>query len=423
LVWAKNMSLIKSSAVYLGTSVINKALPFLMLPVLTQYLPPSDFGILSLFLVFYSLYNAFVGMNIHANISKNFFSCSRQELAIIVGNIFYILCFSAVLLMLITLVMSYFRDRIFSIPSNTLLILPLLSVFMMVNSINLTILRNEARPYIYGIFEITNSFINVTVTLIFLLIFDKGWLSQIYGLAVANAVMFVVSIVYMTNRNYIKTVFVRSKIEEILKLSMPFIPHILGGIIIAVSDRMFIEKMVGLEAVALYSVGYSFGMIIMLFTDAFIKAWSPWFYKCLAKPDESKKKQIVRYTRTYVVVTFMAAGAISVVAKFILPFMVTEEFHGANEFVFAIAIGYAVQGIYKIFYPYLVHIGKTSFLAISSLSAAILNLFLNYVLIKWFGVIGAAYSTIGAFSLSALMVFWFQNKYYPMPWMLRISNG
>ncbi len=54
---------------------------------------------------------------------------------------------------------------------------------------------------------------------------------------------------------------------------------------------------------------------------------------------------------------------------FLLPNKTTVENQSA---------GYAVHGVYKIFFPYLVHIGKTSFLAFSTVTAALVNLVLNY---------------------------------------------
>ena len=84
-----------------------------------------------------------------------------------------------------------------------------------------------------------------------------------------------------------------------------------------------------------------------------------------------------------------------------------------------IALGYAIHGLYKIFYHYLLHINKTIFLAFSTSLAAIINLFLNYFFVKSYGAIGAAYSTTIAFLVSALLVFEYQRRNFPMPWFFK----
>ncbi|NOR71741.1 MAG: oligosaccharide flippase family protein, partial [Methylomarinum sp.] len=224
-------------------------------------------------------------------------------------------------------------------------------------------------------------------------------------------------------RNYIRLKFSREKVRSILNLSLPLIPHILGGIVMGMSDRLFIEHMISLESVGFYAIGYSFGKIIALFTDSFIKAWGPWFYKSIIDASDCKKREIVKYTYLYIVAVFILAGMTSWMAKLILPFMVTESFFDSGQFIFWIALGYAVQGIYKIFFPYLVHISRTWFLAVSTVFAAIINIVLNYFLIIEFGAIGATYATVISFLVSATMVFWYQNKNYPMPWFMGIDSN
>ena len=192
----------------------------------------------------------------------------------------------------------------------------------------------------------------------------------------------------------------------------------LGGVVIAASDRLFIEYMVGVEAVGLYSIGYSFGMVVSLFTDAVIKAWGPWFYKQLVEPTYQRKAKIVKSTYVYLVGVFIIAYFISLLGEFILPYVVDTHYIKAVEYIWWIALGYAVHGAYKIFFPYLVHISKTEFLAFSTVISCVINLLFNYLLINEFGAIGGAYATILAFTASALMVFEFQRRNFSMPWSL-----
>ena len=100
------MQVIKNSIIYLGTSIINKAIPFLLLPIMTRYLTPADYGILAIFLVLNNFLSAFVGMNIHSNISINYYSVPRAELAKIIGNIMIILSFTSSMVFVIILGVS-----------------------------------------------------------------------------------------------------------------------------------------------------------------------------------------------------------------------------------------------------------------------------------------------------------------------------
>jgi len=388
------------------------------LPILTEYLSPDEYGVLSIFQLLISFSTAFVGMNMSANISKNFFKYNKQQTSLMIGNILMILSLTTLIYFVITLGVSFYYQEIFSVPSNWVVIIPILSFMFMINTINLTILRNQEKAILFGIYEIANTAVNMGVTILLLLMYHYGWYSQAVGITIAYTLFFIISLLHMRKNSFIILRYDRKEARKVMKLSIPLIPHVVGGIIISLSDRFFIERMVSLEMVGIYSVGYMFGMVVMLFTDAFIKSWSPWFYKMLPDADNTKKIKIVKYSYLYILATFFIAFGISIFAKFIIPYVVDVRYAGAEIYVFWIAIGYAVHGVYKIFFPYLVHISKTSFLGVSTVIAAVLNLIFNYFLIKKCGAIGAAYATVLSFIISASLVFWYQNKHFKMPWGL-----
>jgi O-antigen/teichoic acid export membrane protein len=76
------MKVVRDSIIYLGSSVINKLIPFILLPITTSFLSPEDFGKYSIYYLFVTIYLAIIGMGINTNISKNFFSKSKEELAL-----------------------------------------------------------------------------------------------------------------------------------------------------------------------------------------------------------------------------------------------------------------------------------------------------------------------------------------------------
>ena len=408
------MKLLKDSIIYLTTSSINKLIPFLLLPIITEYLLPEEYGLLSLFVLFITLFTAFIGMNMQLNISKNFFQVSKKKMAIIVGNMFILLSITFGIYFLI--VLFFTPESIFSIPFNWFLLIPIISLFMIVNVINKTILRNEGKALLFGFFEISHSVVNMGVTLILLIAYGLSWYAQVYGLLLAYTIFFIVGIIYIRKHNYIVLKYDKSVLKNLLKVSLPMIPHALGGTILTMSDRVFIEKMIDLETVGIYSVAYTFGMIVLLFSHSFIKAWNPWFYKKLASPSSQNRKLIVKYSYLYIIGILFVAAFVSVFGNYVLPYFVNEAYHQATSYIFWIALGYAMFGIYQIFFPYLVHIEKTSFLAISTSIAALVNLLLNYICINSFGAIGAAYATFFSYFLMFVMVSIYTQKHYSMPW-------
>lgn len=410
------MQVVKHGLIYLSASIVNKAVPFLLLPIMTRYLSPAEYGLLSLFVVLNGLVGAFVGMAMHTNIATNFYTESREQVGKVIGNVVIVLAATTCIALLLIAPVSVAFDELFSLPTRYFLLMPLLAFMSMVATLNTTILRNEGRVYAFAIFEIGQTVLTVATTMVLLAGFGWGWMSQVSGMLVSGIVFLVVSWRYMLGRGFLRLQFDQTTVRDILALSLPLVPHALGGIVIAASDRIFIERMVGLEAVALYSVGYSFGMAMSLVSDSFARAWGPWVYRTLAMPTDEAKREIVRHSYFAIAGMYVAAILIAWVAAGILPFMVTDSYRAASEFILWVTLAYATRGVYQVFFPFLVHLRKTSFLAVSTVIAACLNIVLNVVFIDAFGAIGAAYATMASFAASALLVFAYQSRKYPMPW-------
>ncbi|MBA6291506.1 oligosaccharide flippase family protein [Colwellia sp. MB3u-70] len=410
------MKIFSNALIYLSSSILNKAIPFLMLPILTVYLSPENYGTLALCLLINNVFIAFMGMNMQVNISRFFAIESDSNLAKLIGNIILILLGTLLLIYSLIFGLLNLYEEVFSIPTYYIAYLPLLSFLMILNTLNLTILRNEGRAYLFGVIEVTSSILIMVGTIIFLVIIDMGWISQLIGMLLTYFVMSLFSIYYILTKGYCDFSFSINIIKKILNISVPMIPHVLGSLIIGLSDRIFIEKMVGLNDVGIYTVAYSFGMIIGVFCDSFIKSWSPWFYKVFPNSELDKKRMIVKYTYGYFFVIFSLAIALSYFSKFILPLVVSVEFSSASSFIIWIALGYACQGIYKIFFPYIVVFNKTKLLALITSFTAILNLIFNYIFILNYGTVGAAYSTLLSFIISSILTIFIVNKYTDLPW-------
>lgn len=413
------MHILKSGVIYLGTSIVNKAVPFLLLPVVTHFLSPESFGQLSIFLAIQLFAQAFIGMALHTNVATNFFCKDRHEMAVIMGNIFLLLSTTVVAGLLLAGLFAVFFDQFFSVPARYLLVIPLICFFLMANTLNLAVLRCENRAYTYGIFEVGNMLIKNGAFIFLLVIAGIDWESSFISTTISGLIFFIIALAYLNKRKYLALQYNKQAMTSILQISLPLIPHALCASVISMSDRLFIEKMLSIEAVGLYSIAYSFGMIVSLFTDAFIKAWNPWFFKTLAAPSENNKLLVVRYIYLYLIILLIGTLALSLIAQFVLPWVVADAYHEAADLVPWIAFAYAMQGVYKIFFPFLVMLKKTGFLAKSTLISGVASLVCNYFLIMHLGLIGAALSTIIAFSINALLVFIYQKNHFSMPWLMK----
>ena len=75
-----NSTLLKSSAIYTFSSVVNSAIPFLFLPILTRILTPSEYGIIAMFQISVSIVFPLVGLNLEGAIARKYYDGEKYIL-------------------------------------------------------------------------------------------------------------------------------------------------------------------------------------------------------------------------------------------------------------------------------------------------------------------------------------------------------
>ena len=83
-------------------------------------------------------------------------------------------------------------------------------------------------------------------------------------------------------------------LSDIFSLCLPLIPHSLSLMIIAVSDRYLLNEMASAQEVAYYVLAVNLAIVVKVTSDAFMKAWNPFFFKNVNNNAMIKKYKILR---------------------------------------------------------------------------------------------------------------------------------
>ena len=411
--------MLKASAVYLSGNLANKAIPFALLPILTRYLSPAEFGLVALFQLSISLTSTVVGMNIKANIARNYFSVTASEFNQILSSIYTVVTICFVIVQVLFGFSYLFDANPFGIPDKWFIIVPLVSLMTVLNGISLTLNRVKGQAWKFIGIDVSNGAIAAAITIYLVVVMKLGWEGRAIALTFCSVCYGLLSLYLVVGTMTHRPVVQWSTTKDVLKVSLPLFPHALSAVVITASDRIFIDKMLGTEATGIYTVGYQFGAVAFIFSDAYIKAWSPWFYRKMSSPSDRAKRKIVNLTYASLAGILLIAVAYSAAAIELLPFFVDDSFIGAREYVSWVSFSCVAYALYQCFFPYLVYAKKTGYLAFSSSVAMLANLGLNYWLINAYGAIGAAYATFWAYLISAALVVVAANFYVKMPWLVR----
>ncbi|MEI7423449.1 MAG: oligosaccharide flippase family protein [Prolixibacteraceae bacterium] len=413
-------NLFKNSSVYTIASFTNAAIPFLLLPILTKYLTTSDYGIISMFSTVVAFLIPFVGFNLDAAVTRRFYS-KDTDLATYLWN--------SLLILISTTIFSIglffaFRNTIeiyTKIPVNWLLLIPVVASAQFLCSLNLVLWQVREKPFKYAIFQILQSALNASLTILFVVVLFNNWKGRILSIVISTSVFALIAVFVFWKQNDIKILFKYSYLKNALRYGGGLIPHALGGSLILLTNRFFLTKMVNIDESGLYGVANQICSIIPFITFSFNNAFVPWLYKKLAENKEIDKRNIVKFTYAYFVIILLFGLIYYLFQPLIFNIFIGKQFHTAIQYSLWILLGFAFQGMYFMVTNYILYSEKTHIIATITIFIGIVNIPLNYLLITLFGGIGAAISFAAIFFIYFIATWLVSAKLYPMPWTLKKS--
>jgi O-antigen/teichoic acid export membrane protein len=412
-----NSSLFRASGIYTITSIINAGIPFLLLPVLTRYLSPEDYGIVAMFSLLLSIIGVFTGLSVHGAINRVYFEkdINFQEY---VANCIFILFISSILTFIVVFAIKGFISNISGVPENWVLIAVILSFSQFLILSTLAIYQARMRAKEYSFIQIGQSLLNVLLTIFLVVILGLKWEGRLLAQFFA---MFSFGIFSFTllNKYWTEWRFNIDYIKHALKFGIPLIPHAIAGMFMVATDRFIIKNLLGLKDAGIYTAGLQIGMIIQVLTTSFNKAYGPWLIEKLSKNDEQIKIKIVKFTYLYFILILVFAITFGLFSSPLVKFMLGRDFVASSEVVFWIALGNSFDGMYYMVVNYIFYAYKTYMLAWITFLGGLLNVIITFILTKINGIVGAAQAYAITLFITFILVWLLSAKVYKMPWRLR----
>lgn len=412
----KKSILFKNTFIYTLLQIFNKGIPLLLLPILTRYLTPEDYGMIATFSTFVGGIAIFVGLSMSGAVGVSFFHLERSELKLYIGNVFNILLLSAFFITLIIIIFEPYILEKLQLPKIWIYVAIIVAFMQMLTAINLTLWRSEQKAKPFAFYEISQTLFNIVLSLFFIIILDYGWEGRILGSSLAMIFFGILSMVFLYKRDYLIFNYSLNDIKSALHFGIPLIPHQMALWMRSGVDILLITSIVGVSATGLYTVGFQFGIVIGIFANAFNNAFSPYLYEKLKNITQKGKQDLVKFTYIYFVGILVFAMLLSTLFVWLIDVFLPNKFHGASEYVYLISFAYAFHGMYLMVVNYIFYAKKNHFLSMITLFTSIFHVMVSYVLIYYIGAIGAAYASILSFILTFILVWRISAKVVPMPW-------
>lgn len=411
--------MITNFVIYFSTNILNKAIPFLLLPIIARYLEPEDFGKLAIFSTAIIFLKPAIDLALISYVTVEFYQHDKKHIASLNSTIVLAILGNFVFISTLFIGARYLFGDFLALPMRFYFLIPIVCLTSSIFLLHLIILRNTHKAFEFGILQTIATIINFAVSLLLVVSFKYNWEGRAFAEIAANCSMAFVALFFLNKYKYLSYHFSLEKLKAGIKFSFPLVLSIIFISMISYVDRFFIKEMVSESALGLYAIGFSFGLILKSIIHSFEQVFTPWIYQHLSEKDSTKikKLKLVRFTYLYSIILLILAVGIGIGGNLLLYInFLPSKFIGAGSFIFWIALSFAFWGVADIIIPYISITKKTRFTLISTGIGCIANLILNYLFINWFGTIGAAYSKVVTVLIIVVLYLYFANKVYPMPW-------
>jgi O-antigen/teichoic acid export membrane protein len=422
------MKLAKNISIFTFFNLLNAGIPFLLLPLLTTYLSPSDYGIIDIFGSLVMVFTPIVGLSILSSLNRYYFEKETIDFNVFVHTVFLsLLRYGLTFIVVVSALGVFFGDTLSeeaNVPPIVVILAVLYVFFSQISEILLLIWRISYRTVWYGIFRVSKTALDIGLTLYLIIILDYNWEGRIVPQLVVAALFGLIAISILRRQGFIlnRLKYNKDYNRKALDFGVPLIFHSLSGYVIAVSDRFFILYFLGLESTGIYGVAYQIGMVVGLFQNSFNQAWLPYFFGSLKKNSPEAKLRIVKITYFYFVALLLIVVFFYFITPYIYYYLIGESFQKGIEVVIWVLLGYAFNGMYKMVVNYLFYSKETKAIAWCTGFSAFLNLVLNYFLINLNGIKGAAQATALSFLFLFLVVLILSSKRHKIPWNLKLDK-
>ena len=404
---SKGKELAKNTIIIFIGMFFTKIIQYFLLPVYTGYLSTDEFGTYDLFVTIISLFVPILGLQIEQGVYRYLISNRNniyKQKEYVTSSFLFVIC-SSLLLVLLCIIINPFITNNYKILVEFNFIATLLSSYFMQLS------RGLGNNVDYSVSTVITSL----ATIIFNILFVVGIGLKIDGMLYGSTIGYIIGIVYLFFRlkviNYLSKEFInKHALKELLSYSLPMVPNTLSWWIFSSSDRVIVSLFIGLSATGLLAIAYKLSNVMIIIYNVFNMSLTESIALHINDEDIDEYFNKIYSTIGHLFTSF-GSILISIMA-FAFYILINNSYDGAYGLI-PIAI---IATEFQVFSGMLgtVYIAKnnTKNIAATSIIAAIVNVIVDLLLIKFIGVYAAVVSTVVSYLVLFIYRYVDVNKRY-----------
>ena len=279
---------------YGGINAFKSLVPFLMLPILTRYITPKEYGNLSLIETSVLFIFPFVSLNIHGAINVEYFKLKYNEFKKYVINALFLSFVSFIIFFFVFFIFSKNISDLIHLAPKWIQLLAFFAFLRVFSSVMLVIFQASGQVKNYALFSLSQTILDFALSYYLIVFLKEGFIGRIVGVYGALLIYTIISIFIFYKMGYFKKTFTLKYTKDILNFGVPLILHSVSGVVLAMSDRYFISYFYDNSKVGLYTAAYQVSAILLLISLSANQAWSPMFMNLMKEKNFGMVNKIIK---------------------------------------------------------------------------------------------------------------------------------
>lgn len=399
-------------------SALQAGLGFLLLPIYVQSFDPSTYGVFALLTMTGALGGVVLSLGAPSAVARSYpdYADEGDRRRVVGTSLNLVLIGAGVVVLLGGPLAPLASTALFGTDAFTLHLWAVVgtALFGQLNNIYLVLLRFRRQSLM--VVKINVGVVLGSLVLIWLLVVQlkMGLWGPILGLLGSQVVQFVVLAV-LCRRD---TSWLGLKREWPIQLRYG-IPSAIVGLqyyLLDSVDRVFLSKMLDVDAVGVYSVGYRIGMAVQIvLVQPFAQIWTP--MRLEYRSDANAPRLFSLILTYYTLAGLTVTVSIALFAPEILALIGSgTAYFQAWSVVGLVMLGHLAYGAIGVVDCGIIFNRRIDFHFWGFGLAMLLNGLLNLLLIPPFGIVGAAIATLVSYATLLVIAGAFSQRLYAVPW-------
>lgn len=410
------MSFASQIFTYAGANLLNAAIPFFLLPILTAYLSPADYGLLSLLQLYATIALPFFMLNAHGLISVDYYRVGKYGIGELNGTT---LSISAAVCVLVTLLVLPLGGRLaaeLSAPAMWLMLVPSFCLLQVVPLLVSAIYQAQQRPRHYSYYKTGMTAANVALSIWFVVGLHEGWQGRMLAMFLANLLSSVIGLWLLDRNELFRLRFDARQAKALARFGLPLIPHAVAATLLAMSDRMMLARFVSLDETGRYTVAYQIASVLSLLFTSINQALAPSIFSELTEPSEGTRQRLVARSYKIMLAMLVLYVLFALTAPIAMKLVLNQRYHVSASLLALMGLGFLFQGFYFVVTNYIFFTKRTHFLSMLTGCSAVVSLGLNFILIPRLGSFGCGVTMAASWLLLFIGAWLMAHRVHPMPW-------